>query len=100
MAKNTEQGMEEFRIRLPREGELFGRVEALHGAKHLTVKCSDGKKRMCRVPGKLRKIWVREDDCVLVKPWEIEGERKGDIIWRYRRVEVDWLRAKGYLRDL
>ncbi|MBI1973849.1 translation initiation factor eIF-1A [Candidatus Micrarchaeota archaeon] len=90
-------GGEELHIRTPREGEIMGHVEQLHGAKHMLVKCADGKMRMCRVPGKLSKIWVREDDYVLVLPWSVESDKKGDIAWRYRQVEVDWLRRNGYL---
>jgi len=91
---------QEFRVRLPRAGEMFGRVLQLHGGKHLTVKCADGKMRMCRIPGKLRKIWVREDDYVLVEPWSIETDKKGDIVWRYKQVEIDWLKRNGHLKDL
>lgn len=92
MAK--QQPPQEVRLRLPREGEVLGRVEALHGGKHLTVKCMDGKVRQCRIPGKLKRIWVREDDFVLVKPWEIQGDKHGDIVWRYIRVELENLRRK------
>ena len=88
---------EDFKLRVPREGEIVGHVEALQGAKRLIVKCADGKTRMCRVPGKLKKIWIREDDYVLVVPWEIEGDKKADIIWRYKRVEVENLIAKGLI---
>lgn len=91
---------QEFRVRLPREGEIFGKVVQLHGGKHLMIKCADQKMRMCRIPGKLKKIWVREDDYVLIKPWPIEGDKKGDIVWRYRQVEVEWLNKNGYLKDL
>ena len=91
---------QEFRVRLPREGEMFGIVLQLHGGKHMTVKCADGKMRMCRIPGKLKKIWVRENDYVLVKPWSVETEKKGDIAWRYKQVEIDWLKRNDYLKDL
>ena len=91
---------QEFRVRLPREGEMFGSVLQLHGGKHMTVKCADGKMRMCRIPGKLKKIWVRENDYVLVKPWSVETEKKGDIAWRYKQVEIDWLKRNDYLKDL
>lgn len=94
--KTTEEG--EFRIRTPRGKEMMGHVEALHGAKHMTVRCADGKRRMCRVPGKLKRIWVREDDWVLIEPWEVESEKKADIVWRYKRVELDWLRKNGHLK--
>ena len=85
---------------MPKEGEIFGVVEALHGAKHFTIRCADGLTRMCRVPGKLRKIWVREQDVVLVKPWSVESEKKADIVWRYKQVEIDWLKRNNYLKDL
>ena len=94
------QGEQEFRVRLPRGNEMFGRVLSLHGGKHMTVKCADQKLRMCRIPGKLRKIWVREGDCVLLEPWSIEGDKKGDITWRYRQTEIDWLDKNGHLKDL
>ena len=89
-----------FRVRLPRGEEIMGMVEQLHGGKRMTVRCADGKRRMCRVPGKLKRIWVRADDYVIIKPWSIEGDKKADIAWKYRRAEVDWLRRHGYLKDL
>ena len=41
------------RVRFPREGEILGIIEQLHGFAKMKVKCVDGKTRMCRVPGKL-----------------------------------------------
>ncbi len=87
-----------FRMRLPREGEIFALVEALHGGKRMTVKCADGKHRMARVSGRLRSIWIREGDYVLIEPWTIEGDKKADIVWRYRQVETDWLKRNNYLK--
>lgn len=87
-----------MRVRTPREGEVIGIVIALTGGMHLLVDCKDGKERMCRIPGRLRKrIWVREGDVVIVKPWDIEGHKKGDIVWRYNQSNLSWLRNKGYL---
>ena len=89
------------RLRLPQEGELFGIVTQLCGANHLRVKCEDGKERMCRIPGKLRKrVWIREGDVVLVKPWEYQAEKKGDVVWRYTKTEAGWLEKQGYLKNL
>jgi translation initiation factor 1A len=93
-------GDEKFRVRLPRENELVGHVEQLHGARFMTVKCSDGKLRMCRVPGRMKKVWVRNNDYVLVEPWPVEGDKKGNIVWRYRQAEVDVLEKKGLLEGL
>ncbi|MFH0987090.1 MAG: translation initiation factor eIF-1A [Candidatus Micrarchaeota archaeon] len=92
---------QEFRVRLPRkqEGEILGKVEALHGGKRMTVKCEDNRMRMCRIPGKLKRLWVRPDDYVIVKPWPIEGNEKGDVIWCYKRVEAEWLDRNGHLKN-
>jgi len=98
--KTPQFGEQEYRVRLPRDKEMFGKVLQLHGGKHLTVKCADGKLRMCRIPGKLKKIWVREGDYVILEPWGIEPDKKGDIVWRYKQVEIDWLKRNGHLKDL
>ena len=90
-----------FRVRLPKGREVLGIVEVRLGFGKSRVICTDGKTRICRVPGHLkRKLWVRPDNIVLVEPWEIEGERKGNIIYKYSENEVDWLKKKGYLKGL
>ena len=87
------------RVRLPKKGEIFGEVIALVGGSRVRVDCADGKERMCRIPGKIRKrVWVKEGDIVLVKPWEIQSDERGDIVWRYTNLQVEWLKRKGYLK--
>ncbi len=88
----------ESRIKFPRGKEIFGVVvSALGGARMMCI-CADGKERVCRVPGRLRKhIWVKEGDTVLVEPWPVEGDKKGDIVWRYKPIEARWLKEKGYI---
>lgn len=88
---------EEFeRLRVPRRDEIFGIVEQMVGFDRLRVRCKDGHSRICRIPGKIRKrLWIRENDVVIVRPWAVQGEEKGDIIHRYTRTQVDWLRRKG-----
>jgi translation initiation factor 1A len=69
------------------------------GGSRMTVLCNDGKERMCRIPGKMRKkIWVKEGDAVAITPWEVEGEKKADIVWRYGPLETSILRKKGLLK--
>jgi translation initiation factor 1A len=64
------------------------------------VRCIDGHTRLCRVPGSLRRsMWVKNGDAVIVSPWEYDPE-KGDIIYTYRKGQVEWLRKKGFLKDL
>lgn len=36
-------------------------------------------------------------DIVLVSPWDFQSDKRGDIIWRYKRNQAEWLRKKGYL---
>ena len=96
----TELSSEEqiARIRMPRGKEVFGEILQLHGDRRMKVACSDGKERMCRVPGRLkRKLWVRVGDIVIVEPWPIQGDEKGDLIWRYNHVQAAYIRKKGYL---
>jgi translation initiation factor 1A len=88
----------EPRIRMPKEGEVLGIVISTLGGSRMRVACKDGKERVCRIPGKLRnRIWVKENDVVIVRPWEIEGDTKGDIIWRYYPLQARILRDKGHI---
>lgn len=87
------------RVRTPREGEILGKVINLLGSNRLQVDCSDGKERICRIPGRLKKrVWTKIDDIVLVKPWDTQSDSRADLVWRYTRIESDFLRKKGYLR--
>ncbi len=89
---------EPFRIRTPRGKELLGAVEALLGSNKVRVRCQDNRIRLCRIPGKMRKkIWMREGDIVLIEPWSIQGDEKGDILMKYNPTQASWLRKKGIL---
>lgn len=62
---------------LPAEGEVLGRVVKLLGSDHILVQCVDGKTRIGRMRGKLkRKIWVRDNDVVLLAPWDFKSDEK------------------------
>jgi translation initiation factor 1A len=85
-------------MKLPEEYELLGRVIKLLGSDHVLVKCTDGKTRMGRIRGKLkRKIWIRDNDVVTIAPWDFKADEKGDITWRYTLSQVDWLKNNGHL---
>ncbi len=98
--KSQTGGQEVVRVKLPKENQVFGRIESLLGGKRMRVKCSDAKIRICRVPGRVRLPRLREDDYVLVEPWEVGGETRGDVILKYSPTEVNWLMKKGYLEEL
>jgi len=84
-------------IRLPEEGEIFGRVLKLLGGENLLVKCADGITRRGRIRGKLkRRVWIRENDIVIIAPWEFGQKERGDILWRYTLPQNDWLKKNNH----
>lgn len=96
--KKKPGGVEEVhRLMIPRQGEAIGLVAAALGASKFKVICSDGKERICSIPGRLkRQFWVKENDVVLVKPWVVQEDVRGDIIWRYSIMDKDQLKARGF----
>lgn len=85
------------RVKLPRGKEVLGIIEQRLGGNKMMVNCLDGKSRNCRVPGRLkRKLWLRPDDIVIIEPWELDTN-KGDVLFKYRPNQVEWLRKNGYL---
>jgi len=101
--KRSEPTAEEeiARTRMPAEGELFAVVQEMLSEGRMRVECEDGRVRIGRVIGKLRKrVWIRVGDLVLVKPWVVEGERKCDIIHKYTPTQANWLKKKGLLKNL
>lgn len=89
------------RTKLPKDREVIGIVEKRLGGSRMYVRCLDGKTRVCRIPGRMKRtLWVREGDFVVVEPWELGGDQKGDIVFKYRPTQVDFLRRKGLLKNL
>lgn len=102
MGKEEEkEELEISRIRIQKEGEVLGTVEIPLGSDKLKVACDDGKTRICRIPGKLRKrVWIRAGDLVLVQPWKVQGDKRGDIVFRYTATQANWLKRKGYVKHI
>lgn len=89
------------RVRLPRRGQLLGEVEQLLGERRMSVKCTDGHTRLCRIPGKIRRrIWIKEGNIVLVEPWEVQSNERGDVLWCYTFHQGRWLQDRGYLKGI
>lgn len=83
---------------LPTKNDVLGIAIKMLGADRIMVKCQDGKERLCRIRGKLkRRVWIRDGDIVLVSPWEFQADTRGDIFWRYRQNQAAWLRERNYL---
>lgn len=90
----------EIKPRLPEDFEVFGIAEKLLGYDRLMVRCQDGFTRLCRIKGKMkRKIWIKTNDIVIVSPWDFQSDKRGDITFRYRQNQAEWLRTNGYLRE-
>ena len=101
LAKQAALQRQITRIKLPRGKQSFGIVEQRLGGSRMRIRCLDGKTRICRIPGRMKRyLWVREGDVVIVEPWEFGGDAKGDIIFKYRKNQVEFLKKKGHLKKL
>ena len=101
LAEQQKLQQEISRIKLPRGNQTLGILEQRLGASRVRVRCLDGKTRICRIPGRLkRRLWVRENDIIIVEPWEYSGDQKGDIIYKYTPTQVVFLKNKGYLKKI
>ncbi len=85
-------------IVLPSTSDVLGVAVKMLGADRIMVSCQDGRQRLCRIRGKLkRRVWIRNGDVVLVSPWDFQSEARGDIFFRYRQNQVSWLRDRDIL---
>lgn len=87
------------RLRLPKGKEVTGIIEQRLGSNRMLVKCFDGHRRVCRVPGRIKcRLWLREGDIVIVEPWEYQSEEKGDILFKYSKTAEQQLHARGLIK--
>ena len=85
-------------IRLPEEGEQFGRVMKMLGGENVMVKCADNLIRRGRIRGKLkRRVWIRDNDIVIIAPWDFKDAERGDIVWRFTLPQVEWLKDNNHI---
>jgi translation initiation factor 1A len=88
-----------IRVRTPRGKEMLGTITEMLGASRFRIEATDGKERICRIPGSFkRRVPVRIGDIVLIEPWDIQPNERGDIIWRYTPAQVNWLVRHGMLK--
>jgi translation initiation factor 1A len=98
---NEEDEVTFVRVQLPirNKGEMFAIAEQLVGGSRLKIICEDGKSRMARIPGKMkRRRWIRNGDLLIIKPWEFQDE-KADVIRRYTKTESSNLSRRGVIPD-
>ena len=83
--------------KLPSGDMQFALIREFNGGSRFTALCEDGKTRMVRIPGKLkRRMWCRVNDLILIKPWPVQKDFKSDLVYRYLPAEKRWL----YRRDM
>ena len=100
IAKQQQEQDEIQRVKIPRGKEIIGILETRLGASRMRVKCFDGKTRICRIPGRMkRKLWVAEGDFLLIEPWELGGDQKGDVIFKYKHSQVAWMKRRGIIKE-
>ena len=103
LEKEQMQQQEEFlrRTPTPRSNQVIGVCEQRLGGSRMRVRCMDGKTRICRIPGRhKRRLWIRENDVLLVEPWELGGDAKGDVVYKYKKIQVNYLKKKGLFKAL
>ena len=67
LAEQEKLQQEISRIKLPRGNQVLGILQQRLGASRTRVRCLDGKTRICRIPGRLkRRLWVRENDILII----------------------------------
>jgi len=87
-----------IRVKTPGEGQILGVIEERLGNRRSKVRCSDENIRICRIPGRVRRrMWTREGDIVLVEPWSVQTDVRGDLIMTYSKPQIDLLQKKGFL---
>ncbi len=100
MAKEPEVSKEEIEIartRIPRPPEVLGVVETMLGGDKVKANCTDGNVRVCRIPGRFRKrVWINAGNLILIKPWVVQSDIRGDIAFVYTPTQANWLKRKGY----
>ena len=91
----------ESMLKLPSQGEVIGKVSRIAGATKFFVRCTDDAERLCTIPGRLRRaFWIKEGDIVIVRPWVVQTNERGDIIWRYSLLDIGKLRERNMLKGI
>lgn len=96
----SEEAVNRYRMPDSRNREMFAIADQLMGASKIKVMCEDGKSRMARIPGKMkRRMWIKPGDLVIVKPWDFQDD-KADVKYRYVRTQTANLSRRGRLPAL
>lgn len=96
----SDEAVRRYRMPDTRNREMFAIADQLMGASKLRVMCEDGKSRMARIPGKMkRRMWIKPGDLVIVKPWDFQDD-KADVKYRYVRTQAVNLSRRKKIPEL
>ena len=85
---------------LPSGNMQFAVIREFSGGSRFVALCEDGKNRMVRIPGKLkRRMWCRRHDLILIKPWVVQAEIRADLVYRYLPAERNWLYRRNMVPE-
>jgi len=88
------------KVKLPVKDEQFAVVVEMSGGSRLRALCEDGRTRMIRIGGRFkRRMWVRENDLILIKPWPVQEKEKADLVYRYLPTERNWVVRRDILPE-
>ena len=99
--KQSKAGSTERRAgKLPSGNMQFAVIREFNGGSRFTALCEDGKNRMVRIPGKLkRRMWCRVNDLILIKTWPVQTDIKSDLVYRYLPAERNWLYKRNMVPE-
>ena len=97
---NYKYGQENLRIPIPEkeDNEMFAIVNRILGGSRMNVQSADGKTRLARIPGRMRRRMsrIKMGDLIIISPWDIQNE-KADILYRYRQNQIRFLSKRNIL---
>ncbi len=99
--KQSKAGSTERRAgKLPRGDQQYAVVREMSGGSRMRALCEDGRNRMIRIPGRLkRRMWCRVNDIILIKPWPVQADTKADLVYRYLPAERKWLYRRNMVPE-
>jgi translation initiation factor 1A len=93
-------GQENLRIPIPEKNgnEMFAIVSRVLGGSRMDVQSADGKPRLARIPGRMKRRLgrIKMGDLIIISPWDIQDE-KADILYRYRKNQIRFLNRRNML---
>lgn len=92
--KNKYKHKEERQLTFRHDGEEYAKIIKVLGNRRFECECFDGKVRLGRVRGSMKRTKVQLDDIVLVSLRDFQDD-KVDIVLKYKENEICKLKNNG-----